>query len=172
MHDSARQVGGPNFFNTMTKNVLVVCTGNICRSPMAKALLEKALADRGLASEVEVDSAGTYALIGHPASEGSRHAMQQRGLDIRDHRAKQISSDLVTNADLILVMEEHHRRSIFVTWPKAIAKTLLLSELAGDHADIADPYGGELWEYEETATIIENYIHRGMPQLIQRLHLR
>ncbi len=139
---------------------------------MAKALLEKALADHGMASEIKVDSAGTYALVGQPASEGSIHAMQQRGLDIRDHRAKQISSDLVANADLMLVMEERHRRSIFVTWPNAIAKTLLLSELAGDHADIADPYGGELWEYEKTAEIIEHYIRRGMPLLMQRLHRR
>ena len=137
---------------------------------MAKALLEKALAEHGMASESKVDSAGTHALVGKPASVGSIHAMQQRGLDIRDHRAKQISSDLVANADLILVMEERHRRSIFVTWPNAIAKTLLLSELAGDHADIADPYGGELWEYEKTADIIDDYIHRGMPLLMQRLY--
>ncbi|HEY80374.1 MAG TPA: low molecular weight protein arginine phosphatase [Anaerolineae bacterium] len=153
----------------MPKNVLVVCTGNICRSPMAKALLQQALAERGLDGDIVVDSAGTYALVGRPASEGSVNAMKARGLDITDHRAKQITANLVNWADLILVMEDHHRRSIFVTWPKALIKTLLLSELAGDSAGIDDPYGREQWEYDQAADIIEGYIERGMPALLKRL---
>ncbi len=136
---------------------------------MAKALLQHALAEQGLDGEVVVDSAGTYALVGRPASEGSVNAMKTRGLDITDHRAKQITADLVNRADLILVMEEHHRHSIFVTWPKALIKTLLLSELAGDSAGIDDPYGGEQWEYDQAADIIEGYIERGMPTLMKRL---
>ncbi len=153
----------------MPKNVLVVCTGNICRSPMAQALLQKAIAERGLDGDIVVDSAGTYAMAGYPASEGSVNAMQARGLDISQHRAKQLTADLVDQADLILVMEEHHRRSIFVTWPKAIIKTLLLSELAGESAGIDDPYGGAQWEYDAAADIIEDYVTRGMPALLQRL---
>ncbi len=151
------------------KNVLVVCTGNVCRSPMAKALIRREIENRNLAEQVHVDSAGTYAVVGHPASEGSVNAMAQRGLDINDHRARQLTADLVENADLIVVMEEKHRRSIFVTWPRAIAKTLLLSELSGDHAEIADPYGREQWEYDETAVIIEGYVQRGMTTLLERL---
>ena len=155
----------------MTKHILVVCTGNICRSPMAKVLLQKALADQGLDSQVTVDSAGTYAVIGAPASKGSVNAMKARGLDLTPHVAKQITASMVEQADLILVMEERHRRSIFVTWPKALAKTLLLSELAGESVDIEDPYGGEQWEYDRAAAIIEDYVMRGMPMLLQRLGL-
>jgi len=153
------------------KNVLVVCTGNVCRSPMAKALIHKEVEDRGLTHDIAVDSAGTYAMVDHPASGGSVNAMAQRGLDISEHRAKQITTDLVNQADVILVMEERHRRSIFVTWPRSIMKTLLLSELSGDHAGIDDPYGGEQWEYDHTAGIIESYVQRGMPTLLKRLQI-
>jgi protein-tyrosine-phosphatase len=151
------------------KNVLVVCTGNVCRSPMAKALIRKEIADRGLTPDVTIDSAGTYAMVDHPASGGSINAMAQRGLDISGHRAKQLTAELVNKADVILVMEERHRRSIFVTWPRAIMKTLLLSELSGGHEGIDDPYGGEQWEYDQTAEIIEGYVQRGMPALLKRL---
>ena len=138
---------------------------------MAKALFRQELADLGLANAVHVDSAGTYAMIGHPASEGSVNAMAQRGLDISDHRAKQLNARLANEADLIIVMEEQHRRSIFVNWPRAMRKTLLLSELSGGHAGVDDPYGGEQWEYDETAVIIENYVKDGMPRLLKRLKI-
>jgi len=138
---------------------------------MAEALIRHELAQLNLAEEVMVSSAGTYAMVGHPASKGSVNAMAQRGLDITDHRARQLSAELVEQADAILVMEEKHRRSIFVTWPRAMLKTFLLSEMAGDHAEIEDPYGGEQWEYDETAVIIENYVKDGMANLLQRLQL-
>ena len=153
------------------KNVLVVCTGNVCRSPMVKALLRREMAARGLDNEVFVDSAGTYAMVGHPASQGSVNAMAERGLDISDHRAKQLTADLVEQADVIIVMEERHRRSIFVTWPRAVRKTLLLSELSGGHDDVEDPYGGEQWEYDQTADLIEEYVRAGIPELLKRLEI-
>lgn len=154
------------------KNILVVCTGNVCRSPMAEALIRNEVVDRGLSEKVRVSSAGTYAMVGHPASAGSVNAMAQRGLDISKHRARQLTADLVEQADIIIVMEEKHRRTIFVTWPRAIMKTLLLSELSGDHAEIEDPYGGEQWEYDKTAVIIENYVKQGMHDLLKRLGMQ
>ena len=138
---------------------------------MATALIQHEIEKRGLADQVSVESAGTFALKGYPASEGSVNAMAQRGLDISDHRARQLIASLVKEADIIVVMEERHRRSIFHTWPQALIKTLLLSELSGGHADIDDPYGGEQWEYDETAAIIEDYVQKGMPALLRRLKL-
>jgi protein-tyrosine-phosphatase len=138
---------------------------------MAVALFRREIAELGLSDDVTIDSAGTFAMIGHPASSGSVNAMAQRGLDISEHRAKQITTQLVNDADLIIVMEERHRRSIFVTWQRAMLKTLLLSELSGGHEGVDDPYGGEQWEYDETAALIEDYVKRGMPRLLRRLKI-
>lgn len=151
------------------KRILVVCTGNVCRTPMAKALIEREIGRAGLDDRVSVDSAGTYALVGGGASGGSVQAMADRGLDISEHLGKQITAELVAQADLILVMEERHRRQIFVTWPRALAKTFLLGEMAGEHADVADPYGMDQLEYDKAASIIESYVRRGMPQMLRRL---
>jgi len=151
------------------KRILAVCTGNICRTPMAKALLQREVAQAGLSGRVSVDSAGIYAVAGGKASRGSVNAMAERGLDITDHRAKQLDFRLMEKADLILVMEESQRRSIFVNWPQALRKTFLLSEMAGEHADVADPYGMAQAEYDRTAVIIEDYVSQGFPEILRRL---
>lgn len=138
---------------------------------MAEALLAQEIADAGLAAEVEVASAGTYAVVGAGASGGSVLAMAERGLDLSGHRGRQLDARLVGEAELILVMEEAHRRSIFYTWPQALRKTFLLSEMAGEHAEIDDPYGGPQAEYEAAAVIIAEYVQRGLPGMLRRLGL-
>lgn len=138
---------------------------------MAKALLEWELQQAGLQEKVLVDSAGTFAVVGGAASTGSVVAMADRGLDISSHRGKQLEWRMVDEADLILVMEEHQRRSIFTTWPVALRKTFLLSEMAGEHADIDDPYRLDQAKYDKAAQIIEDYIHRGLPRILQLLKL-
>ena len=136
---------------------------------MAEALIRQEVAERELNEHIQVSSAGTYAVVGSPASTGSINAMAQRGLDITDHRARQLTASMAKEADVIVVMEERHRRYIFNNWPQAVFKTLLLSELAGEHAEIDDPYGGEQWEYDQAAEIITDYVQRGMPRLLDRV---
>ena len=119
----------------MIRHILVVCVGNICRSPMAEALLKSAL--RGQ-DEITVESAGLGALVGHPASAYAVELMEEMGEDISGHLARQIHPDMVNIADLVLVMEAGHRRSIDDADPTARGKVLRLGEW--QDKDIGDPY--------------------------------
>lgn len=119
----------------MIRHILVVCVGNICRSPMAEALLRDAL--RGQQG-ITVESAGLGALVDHPASEHAVTLMQERGIDISGHRARQITPDMIHVADLVLVMEAGHRRAIDMNEPAARGKIYRLGEW--QDKDIKDPY--------------------------------
>ena len=119
----------------MIRHILVVCVGNICRSPMAEALLKHELREE---DGVTVKSAGLGALVGHPASEHSVELMTERGIDISAHRARQIHPDMVRDADLVLVMEAGHKRAIDDADPTARGKVHRLGEWQG--RDIEDPY--------------------------------
>ena len=127
----------------MIRHILVVCVGNICRSPMAEALLLREL--RGQ-DGFTVESAGLGALVGYPAAEHSVALMDELGLDIRAHRARQIHPDMVGAADLVLVMEAGHKRAIDDADPTARGKVHRLGEW--QDRDIADPYRQERDAYE------------------------
>lgn len=129
--------------------VLLVCTGNTCRSPLAEALLREALGSRGMV-DVVVESAGTGAWEGIPASEGSYLVGLEHGLDLSAHRSRLLTRELVEGADLILTMGRSH-----VARAEALGgagRTFLLGEFAGREgpaAEVRDPFGGELSQYRE-----------------------
>jgi protein-tyrosine phosphatase len=116
----------------MMKNILVLCIGNICRSPMAAGMLEHALPGR------TVRSAGISALIGKPADPFSVQLMTEAGIDITTHRAQQISQALVTEADLIFVMDAEQKNYVESRYIGARGKVFRLAE--SKKADIPDPY--------------------------------
>lgn len=153
------------------KRVLIVCTGNVCRSPMAYGLLRHYLAQKGLDQEVVVETAGTHALDNQPPTRLAQEVMAARGIDITDHRARTATPEMLAQADVILVMSEQQRQTLFHRLPDALPRILLLSELVGEHKDIPDPYGGPREEYEMTAALLETYITRGLPALLRRLGL-
>jgi protein-tyrosine phosphatase len=120
---------------TMIRHILVVCVGNICRSPMAEALIRSALTDQG---DFTVESAGLGALVGHPADACALELMEEMGEDVSAHRARQIHPDMVSEADLVLVMEAGHKRAIDTADPTARGKVHRLGEW--QDRDIDDPY--------------------------------
>jgi protein-tyrosine-phosphatase len=138
----------------MIRNVLFVCTGNICRSPLAASLLERALKEHGL--EVAVTSAGTGAWDGAPASEGAYLVGLERGLDLSGHRARLLSREVVEQADLILTMARHHRARVDELGGEG--RVFVLGEYAGrdgDDVEVSDPFGGDLEVYRDTCVELE-----------------
>jgi len=153
------------------KTILFVCTGNLCRSPMAAGLMRQRLAVAGLDGQVQVRSAGIWAMAGRPASEGAIQVMAEHGIDISQHRACELDVTDVAQADLILVMEEAHRRSIFHLAPQHLQKVFLLSEMAGKHHGVEDPYGQPLVEYRRCADELDGLLDAAFPNILRRLRL-
>ena len=120
----------------MFENILFVCVGNICRSPVAEALLKTHF--KSLHQSHQVASCGIGALVDEPAADFSIQVLSEKDIDISQHRAKQITSDMVVNADLILTMEEDHVKDIQAQFPFAVGKVHLLGKWRNE--EILDPY--------------------------------
>jgi protein-tyrosine phosphatase len=135
------------------RGVLVVCSANQCRSPLAAAVLADRLARLGLATEVS--SAGTHAFEGVPATDSTRLAATRLGLDLTAHRSRPATPELVRAADLVLTMERHHLREVVVLEPAAFTRSFTLKELVrrGD--------GFELTTVDEASTSRLARLHRG-----------
>jgi len=118
------------------KKLTVVCTGNICRSPIAEVLLRERLRDKG----VECVSAGTHALVGYPADGLSLAVMADHGYDASAHRAQQATLPLLTWSDLILVLDRSHFDWITQKAPQLRGRVHKLGKWNGN-MDIDDPYG-------------------------------
>jgi len=155
----------------LPKRIVVVCSGNTCRSAMAEAMLRRALADEfgGRADGVAVESAGISAREGDPASENARAVMMERGLDISSHRARLLTEDVIEGADLMLVMTSAHRRAVLSRHPSMEGKVFTLNEFAGLAPELGpdthDPFGGPVEVYRATA----DNIKRGIDGAIRRI---
>jgi len=154
------------------KVILVACTANICRSPMAAAILRRRIAELGLEDQIAVLSAGVWAEEGYAASKNAIATLAARGMDLTEHRSRLLTPTLLGEADLVLVMEEAHRRSLFHLAPQHLSKVYLLTEMSGKHADVADPYGGPIEGYARTADELERLIDAGMSKILHRMGLR
>ena len=149
--------------------LLVVCTGNVCRSPMAVGLLRDKLTREKMNHHVRVRSAGIWALEGQMASAYARQVMAEQDLDISDHRGRNLTQAIIDEADLILVMTRQHAETIARNFEGDTGKVHLLSEMVGPAYDIQDPYGGSLPDYRRTATELEDLINRGYAGILKLL---
>ena len=134
------------------ERLLIVCTGNTCRSPMAAALARKYM------PWAEVISAGTATVTGLPASIGAMDAMQQMGLSVDDHTSRPVNIYLLEEADLVLTMTEDQKKAILNFCPDAADKVFTIGEFAGTAIDIPDPFGMPVEEYIKCAKTLETLI--------------
>jgi protein-tyrosine phosphatase len=128
----------------MIKRVLIVCVGNICRSPTAEFLLRSRL--HHVATIVE--SAGLAAVIGSPIDPVAEVLLVEHGSTGASHVARQITQALISSADIVLAMEKRHVSAVHAMAPHARGKTFLLGRWQGD-AEIADPYGQPRAAFEQ-----------------------
>jgi protein-tyrosine-phosphatase len=146
-------------------HILVVCTANICRSPVGEVILRDRLQRRGL-PEWSVASAGTWGLDGRGASQHSITVMAEEGFELQGHQARTINQEMLAQADLVLCMESGHVEAIKAEFPRYKEKVFLLSEMIGQRYSLTDPYGGPIEEYKRMAKEITNMIDEGLERII------
>ena len=141
----------------MMNNILVLCTGNICRSPMAAALLQQAL------PSTQINSAGLAACIGVPADPWAVALMQELTLDISGHRGRQVSMPMLRAADLVLVMDVPQQRQLESHYPAGRGKISRFCHFGG--RDVPDPYR----EGEQAFRLALQLIESGVADWTERL---
>lgn len=161
------------------KNLItVVCTANICRSPMAEVLLRHALqAEQEPLKSLEVVSAGVSAFSGEPASLNSVKAVKSVGLDLTRHNSQIISHSLIERSFAIFGMTQSHRLTIEMQYGEALPNLYLLRELMpeGSSIEIPDPFGQNLEAYEacrdsmvEAIPSILSWLRQNYPQAAKK----
>lgn len=144
----------------MIKHVLVVCTGNICRSPIAEALFSKALAG----SSITVGSAGIAALVGYGADPLSKDVSQEHGLDLSGHVARQVTRGMLMESDLILTLDNEHQNWIKQRFPEFFGRAHKLGRWQGNR-DIADPYRQPKAAFDTAYREIEQDVNKWLERL-------
>jgi len=146
------------------KTILLVCAGNICRSPMAEGLLRQKLKGR---SDIQVISAGLGALDGQSPSDYAVEVMADLGVDIRRYRSRSLDATMVKQAHLIFTMTRQQLETIQTLYPSATEKSFLLREFetvpSGEAKDIPDPIGGPLESYRRA----RDQIQHALPGIVE-----
>ncbi len=141
-------------FPKLTRAILVVCKGNICRSPLAEAYLRQQVEKGGL--PIEVCSAGLETSFGKPAHPFAQAVGTQGGLTLDQHATQPLHKEQVERADLILVMEWRQRNRIIKLYPQARPKVFLLRQFYDQSVrEVSDPYSGTLEDFQTCFVMIK-----------------
>ena len=148
------------------KKVLFVCTANICRSPMAEAIFDALISDRGM--PYQSHSAGTAALVGEPIAPYARTALEEVGVYAEGHRARQVEPAMLEEADLVLAMTPRHvstLRRISTVPPDKIRTLIGYAKAAPDVEGVPDPYGQSMVAYRASVREIFGWVDNVVSRL-------
>jgi protein-tyrosine phosphatase len=144
-------------------NIIIICTGNTCRSPMAEGILKSLLEERGVA-DIRVTSAGIGAMDGLPATPFAIEAARAWNVDISGHLSRQLTKRLIAEADLILAMSREHVEFVARQDRNAMKKTFLIKGFPASYLpsqeSVRDPIGGTLDEYNQTFMELDEVLRR------------
>ena len=152
---------------------MFLCTGNLCRSPIAEGILRQRLAERGMDS-IDVSSAGTFALTGRPAADLALKIAAERGVDISRHRSRHLTSQMLATVDIVIGMERDHIVEANVVVRDTSNKYRLLSDFGPPHLrgkDIEDPYGAPIDYFASIYDEIEMHVNAFLDELVDRWKL-
>jgi protein-tyrosine phosphatase len=152
------------------KKILVICSANLIRSPLATALLQKKLAQEHVEG-IEVFSAGTWAETGLSAHDSVRALEPQYGIDMKDHLSKMVNGLMITEADVVYVMEANHLEALRIEFPDQMNKFHLISSLKKQAYDIPNP-SGDVASCIALAREFSEIFDLGLPVIFDHLEIK